>query len=162
LLKMTVVMSSCSRAWVHNAEIVYMARPSASRARTGRSGQASAAPAASGRPWPIAPPVRVSQSCGGAPAVAAGSASPEVFASSQTIAFSGSRAPMTAAALCPVRSPSGGPALRRRLRGDAAPVAVLDGTRSATAASAPLDVVARTGQYGIVALVRDQRTGLSG
>ena len=53
-----------------------MALPSASRARTGRSGQASAAPVASGRPWPIAPPVRVSQSCGGAPAVAAGSAQP--------------------------------------------------------------------------------------
>ena len=37
LLKMTVVMSSCSRAWVQSAEIVYMALPSASSARTCRT-----------------------------------------------------------------------------------------------------------------------------
>ena len=39
-------MSSCSRACVHSAEIVYIALPSASSARTLRSGQATAAPVA--------------------------------------------------------------------------------------------------------------------
>jgi hypothetical protein len=107
LLKMTVVMSSCSRAWVHSAEIVYIALPSDSRASTGRPGQAIAAPVATGSPWPIAPPVRVSQSCGGAPAVAAGSHSPDVLASSDTMAPSGSSAPMTAAAVSAVSSPAG-------------------------------------------------------
>ena len=96
---MTVVMSSCSRACVHSADAVYMALPSASSASTGRSGQAIAAPAASGRPWPIAPPVSVSQSCGGAPRSRRAGTVPEVFASSQTMAPSGSSAPITAAAL---------------------------------------------------------------
>ena len=39
---------------------------------TGRSGQATAAPTATGSPCPIAPPVSVSQSCRGAPAVFGG------------------------------------------------------------------------------------------
>jgi len=88
---------------------VYIALPSASSAMTGRCGQAMAAPAASGRPWPIAPPVSVSQSCGGAPAVAAGRKIEEVAASSQTIASSGSSVPMMAAAVCAVSSPAGSP-----------------------------------------------------
>ena len=98
LLKMTVVTSSPSRACVHSADSVYMALPSASSASTRRPGQAIAAPVASGSPWPMDPPVRVSQSCGGAPAVAPGSHTPDVLASSETIAPSGSSAPMTAAA----------------------------------------------------------------
>ena len=50
LLKTTVVMSSPSRACVHSDEIVYIALPSASSASTGRPGQATAAPTASGSP----------------------------------------------------------------------------------------------------------------
>ena len=61
---------STLRAWVHNACSVYIALPSAWRQSTGRSGAATAAPVAIGRPMPMAPPVRVSQSCAGAPAVA--------------------------------------------------------------------------------------------
>jgi hypothetical protein len=134
LLKMTVVMSSPSRACVHSAEIVYMALPSASSANTGRSGRAIAAPVASGRPWPMAPPVRLSQSCGGAPAVAPASQSPEVLASSQTIAPSGSSAPMTAAADSAVSLPSAGSSGREAGCSDgSAPGAA----RSASAVSAP-------------------------
>ena len=58
-MKITTVTSSCSRAIVHSDWIVYIAEPSASSASTGRSGQATAAPMATGRPWPIAPPVSV-------------------------------------------------------------------------------------------------------
>ena len=72
LLRMTTVMSSCSRAMVHSAEIVYSALPSDCSAITGRCGAAMAAPTATGRPWPIAPPVSVSTSCGGDAAVASG------------------------------------------------------------------------------------------
>src|SRR3712207_8046318 len=43
--------------------------PSACRQTTFRSGQAIAAPVASGGPMPIAPPVTSSQSCGSAPCV---------------------------------------------------------------------------------------------
>ena len=50
LLKITVVTSRPSRAWVHSACSVYMALPSASRHTTLRSGQATAAPVATGRP----------------------------------------------------------------------------------------------------------------
>ena len=133
LLKMTVVTSSPSRACVHSAEMVYMALPSDSSAMTGRSGQAMAAPAASGRPCPMAPPVRVSQSCGGAPPVAGPSPIPEVFDSSLTIARSGSSAPMTADALSAVRAPAG---MSGRWAG--APVgAASPATRSARAVSAP-------------------------
>ena len=55
---MIVVTSSPSLAIVHNAWIVYIAEPSASRHTTGRPGAPTAAPAAAGRPQPIAPPVR--------------------------------------------------------------------------------------------------------
>ena len=51
--------SRLSRAWVHSDWIVYIAEPSPSRLSTGRPGQATAAPVATGRPWPIAPPVSV-------------------------------------------------------------------------------------------------------
>jgi len=98
LLNSTTVTSRFSRAQVHSPEIVYIALPSDSSAITGRSGQATAAPIAIGSPCPIAPPVTVSQSCGGAPAVALPSPRPEVFDSSLTIAPSGSSAPITAAA----------------------------------------------------------------
>ena len=87
---MTVVTSRPSRAWVHSDCSVYIALPSACRLITGRSGHATAAPVATGMPNPIEPPVSVSQSCGGAPAVAGDAQIPPVCASSATIAPSGS------------------------------------------------------------------------
>src|SRR3954454_1536331 len=85
-----------------------MAEPSASRQSTGRSGQATAAPVAAGRPQPIAPPLRNSQSWGGAPAVAARTGSEPVIASSTTIDPSGSAAATAAANAATVSGPSGG------------------------------------------------------
>ena len=70
LFMITVVTSSCSRAWVHSAWIVYIAEPSASRASTGGPGRrrprrwpaagrrrsprrsAAASRAGRSRPWP--------------------------------------------------------------------------------------------------------------
>ncbi len=49
--------------------MVYMADPSPASAITLRCGHAMAAPTALGKPWPMAPPVRVSTSWRGAPAV---------------------------------------------------------------------------------------------
>ena len=103
----TVVTSSDSRAWVHRAWIVYIAEPSASSASTGRSGQATAAPVASGRPTPIAPPVNCSQSCGAQPAVAAVMCTLLVLDSSHTIVPSRIVAATAAARLAPVSAPLG-------------------------------------------------------
>ncbi len=64
LAKINVVTSSLSRACVHSAWTVYMALPSPSSVTTLRSGQATAAPVASGMPMPIEPPMFWSQSCG--------------------------------------------------------------------------------------------------
>ena len=61
-----------------------------------RSGQATAAPVASGMPMPIDPPMLESQSCGAADLVGAKKPRPVVTASSTTIAFSGSSAPSEA------------------------------------------------------------------
>src|SRR5690349_22492083 len=105
---MTVVTSSPSRAWVHSAWSVYIAEPSASRQSTGRSGQATAAPVAAGSPQPIAPPLRNSQSCGGAPAQAVSTGSEPVTASSTTIAPSGSAAAAAAANVKTSSGPSAG------------------------------------------------------
>ena len=121
-MKITTVTSSCSRAIVHSDWIVYIAEPSPSSASTGRSGQATAAPTATGRPWPIAPPVSASTSCRGAPAVWAASVTPEVSASSETIALSGSTAPIAWQTLSAVSSPvgrAGRDALLQRRRGAA-------------------------------------------
>src|SRR3954465_3171204 len=57
LAMITVVTSSCSRACVHSAWIVYIAEPSASNEITGRPGAPMAAPVAAGSPQPIPPPV---------------------------------------------------------------------------------------------------------
>ena len=54
---MIVVTSRPSRACVHSDWIVYIADPSACSSTTGRSGTATAAPVAVGRPQPIDPPV---------------------------------------------------------------------------------------------------------
>ncbi|MCY1530693.1 hypothetical protein D9M68_658920 [compost metagenome] len=66
LASTTTVTSSRSRAMVHSDCSVYMAEPSACSDTTRRSGAATAAPTASGRPSPMAPPVSCSQSCGAA------------------------------------------------------------------------------------------------
>src|SRR5262245_10432481 len=104
---MTTVMSSCSRAMVHKAEMVYSALPSDCSATTGRCGAAMAAPTATGSPCPIAPPVSVSTSCGGDAAVASGNNRPLVLASSEMIAFSGNSAPTTDAQLSDLTGPLG-------------------------------------------------------
>ena len=116
-MRITVVTSRPSRAWVHSDWSVYMALPSASRHSTWRSGHATAAPVATGRPWPMAPPVRQSQSWRGAPAVAPDTKIPEVFPSSLTMAPSGSRAPMAAARLWAFERAGGPLRARRRLHG---------------------------------------------
>ena len=54
---MSVVTFSPSRACVHSACTVYIPLPSAWNEITLRSGQATAAPVAHGKPCPIAPPV---------------------------------------------------------------------------------------------------------
>src|SRR5215470_11311374 len=84
-----VTTSRPSRAWVHSAWIVYIALPSPTMQITLRSGQAIAAPVATGVENPIEPPMLVSQSCGCAPAVGAKKPRPTVTDSSTTIAFSG-------------------------------------------------------------------------
>ena len=86
-------MSSASRACVHKACTVYIALPSACSETTRRSGQATAAPVASGIPSPIEPPMLDIQSCGIADLVGAKKPRPVVTASSATIALSGNRAP---------------------------------------------------------------------
>ena len=94
---------------VHSAWRVYIAVPSPISASTGRSGQAMAAPTALGRPWPMAPPVSVMRSWRGAPAVKGASISPEVMASSMTMAFSGSRWPTALQTFSAVSLPRGRP-----------------------------------------------------
>src|SRR5438094_9789470 len=82
---------------VQSAWAVYRPLPSAERHKTGRLGQATAAPTASGKAIPIEPPVFANQSWGGAPMVAASMPRPEVMDSSTTRAFSGRVAPTAAA-----------------------------------------------------------------
>src|SRR5215468_9459126 len=74
-----------------------MPLPSPSRQITFRSGQATAAPVASGIPRPIEPPMLLSQSWGGAPAVMRKKPRPVVTDSSATMAPSGRSAPSEAA-----------------------------------------------------------------
>ncbi len=128
-----------SRAIVHRACNVYIALPSDSRATTRRSGHATAAPTATGSPWPIAPPLRHSQSCGGAPAVNPAANRPDVLPSSDTIAPSGSSAPSaahTASAVSgPVRS-SGRTSAWRAAGSRGAPSASASAARAAGASSA--------------------------
>src|SRR5690349_9701194 len=85
-----------------------MAEPSASSEITGRPGAATAAPVAAGRPQPIAPPVRYSQSCSGAAAVRSTKNADAVTASSTTIAPSGNNAPTAAVSESTFSSPVGG------------------------------------------------------
>jgi hypothetical protein len=92
LAKMMVVTSSRSRAWVHRADRVYIAEPSACSPTTRRPGAAMAAPTLIGIPSPIAPPVSIIQSCFGAARVLAKKPRPKEIASSMTMALSGSSA----------------------------------------------------------------------
>src|SRR6266581_3696992 len=69
--------------------MVYIALPSPTKQITLRSGQATAAPVATGVEKPIEPPMFCSQSCGAAAAVGGKKARPVVTDSSTTMAFSG-------------------------------------------------------------------------
>src|SRR5262245_17448590 len=73
-----------------------MPLPSPSSKITLRSGPATEAPVAQVNPTPTDPPMTLSQSWGGAPAVVLPNPRPEVTDSSTMIAFSGSSAPTTA------------------------------------------------------------------
>src|SRR5437763_11632120 len=89
-----------------------MPLPSPSRQITLRSGQATAAPVATGNPMPIEPPILDSQSCGAAARVGAKKPRPVVTASSTTIAFSGRSAardvPIASDVIVPVAGTGGG------------------------------------------------------
>src|SRR6201993_2276449 len=78
-----------SRAWVHRDWIVYMALPSPTMHMTLRSGQATAAPVATGVEKPIEPPMFCSQSCGAEAAVGGEERRLVVTDSSTAMAFSG-------------------------------------------------------------------------
>src|SRR5256884_3838260 len=78
-----------SRAWVHKDWIVYIALPSPTMQITLRSGQAIAAPVATGVEYPIEPPRFWIQSCGAPAAITGKNARPVVTDSSTTIALSG-------------------------------------------------------------------------
>src|SRR6201992_1307928 len=82
-------MLRLSRACVHNDWMVYIALPSPTMQITLRSGQAIAAPVATGVENPIEPPMFCSQSCGAAAAVGGKKPRPVVMDSSTTMAFSG-------------------------------------------------------------------------
>src|ERR1700688_2239030 len=84
-----VVTLRPSRAWVHNDWRVYIALPSPTMQITLRSGQATAAPVATGVENPIEPPMFCSQSCGAAAAGGGKKPRPVVMDSSTTMAFSG-------------------------------------------------------------------------
>src|ERR1700693_1728093 len=84
-----VVTLRPSRACVHSDCSVYIALPSPTMQITWRSGQATAAPVATGVENPIEPPMFCSQSCGAAAAVGGKKPRPVVMDSSTTMAFSG-------------------------------------------------------------------------
>src|SRR3981189_2704874 len=81
-----------SRACVHNDCSVYIALPSPTMQITLRSGQAIAAPVATGVEYPIEPPRFWIQSCGAATAVNGKNPRPVVTDSSTRMALSGSAA----------------------------------------------------------------------
>ena len=126
---------------------------------TGRSGQATAAPTAFGRPWPIAPPVSVSRSWRGAPAVIVPSIRPEVIASSTTMARSGSRWPTALQTLAAVRRPRG---RGGRAAGCSAGVGLRRAQRGGELVQAGGGVLRRRGQHVHGAALRHQVAGLAG
>src|SRR6185437_14329945 len=85
----------------------------------------------------MAPPVSVSQSWAGAPAVAAGSSTPDVFDSSTTTALSGNSAPTTSAIDAEVRAPVGSAGRDAVATGATVPGAT-SSANAAKAAAAPL------------------------
>src|SRR6202158_2316215 len=84
-----VVTLRPSRAWVHSDCSVYIALPSPTMQITLRSGQATAAPVATGVEYPIEPPRFWIQSCCAADAVHGKKPRPVVIDSSTRMAFSG-------------------------------------------------------------------------
>ena len=81
--------------------------PSASRHRPCGRGRRRRRRWRAGSPWPIAPPVSCSQSCGAQPGRRRRPEPPTVLASSDTIAPSGSSAPTACATVSPVSAPVG-------------------------------------------------------
>src|ERR1700745_3400018 len=105
LANTTVNTLRFSRAWVHRDWIVYIALPSPTMQITLRSGQATAAPVATGVEKPIEPPMFCSQSCGLAAAVGGKKPRPVVMDSSTMIAFSG----IAQAIACAIEAKFNGP-----------------------------------------------------
>ena len=94
---------------LHSAWLVYIAAPSPEMHSTLRPLAATAAPSASGRPCPIAPPVSIIHSCGRARPVIMKAGRPLETPSSETKLPSGKwraiEAPMVAAFSAPVGRP---------------------------------------------------------
>ena len=105
LANTTLTTLSRSRAWVHSDCKAYMPPPSDCKHTVLRSGQATAAPVAQGKPWPIAPPVICNQSLAAAPKVWPNKLRPEVTASSTTMALSGSKAAKVMAKASGLKAP---------------------------------------------------------
>src|SRR5712672_2866859 len=102
-----VVTLRPSRAWVQSDCSVYIALPSPTMQITLRSGQATAAPVATGVEKPIEPPMFCSQSCGAATDVGGKNPRPVVMDSSTTMAFSGIAIAIACAIEAKVRAPVG-------------------------------------------------------
>src|SRR2546423_986272 len=102
-----VVTLRPSRAWVQSDCSVYIALPSPTMQITLRSGQATAAPVATGVENPIEPPMFCSQSWGAAAAVGGKKPRPVVSDSSTTMAFSGIARAMAWAIEAWVKAPVG-------------------------------------------------------
>ena len=82
-----------------------------------------AAPVATGIPWPIAPPVSASKSCARRAAVRGGKPSPEVLASSTTIAPSGRALAIAAGRFATLSGPGRAPVARAPASWGAVPAA---------------------------------------
>ena len=114
---------------------MYIAAPSPFSDTTLRPGQATAAPTARGMPWPIAPPVSASQSCGRAPRVWVNTGRLAVTESSETTAPSGMCRAIEVPTVWPLIAPLGASGVSRLLAGPwtGAPIA----SASCSSARAP-------------------------
>ena len=89
LLRMTYTAAIPSWAAVQSPWIVYIALPSPTSARTGRSGSASFTPSAAGRPQPMPPPRRPKKLFGSAQRKKVRTPADEETASSTTTTSAG-------------------------------------------------------------------------
>src|SRR5579863_3647877 len=107
LANTTVRMLRPSRACVHRDWMVYIELPSPTMQITLRSGQATAAPLATGVENPIEPPMFCNQSCGADAAVGGKNPRPVVRDSSTMMAFSGIAQAIACAMLAKFNAPVG-------------------------------------------------------